>query len=104
MSDTPETNAAEERCIATGFKIGCVDVEFALQQERELNKIKAKCANQAERIRQLEGATNHAGGTPLSQWRSCAERLADWIRGRASFDESAVDALAEFERMKEINK
>jgi hypothetical protein len=38
MSDTPETNAAEERCIATGFKTGYVDVEFALQLERERDK------------------------------------------------------------------
>jgi len=35
MSDTPETNAAEERCIKTGFKTGYVDVEFACKLERE---------------------------------------------------------------------
>jgi hypothetical protein len=36
-----------------------------------------------------------------NQWRKCAEGLADWMRGRASLDESAVDALDEFERLKE---
>jgi hypothetical protein len=43
MSDTLETNAAEERCIATGFKTGYVDVEFALQLERERNQARDKC-------------------------------------------------------------
>jgi|688.fasta_scaffold758792_2 hypothetical protein len=43
MSDTPETNAAEERCIATGFKTGYVDVEFALQPERERNQARDQC-------------------------------------------------------------
>jgi hypothetical protein len=38
MSDTPETNAAEERCIKTGFKTGYVDVEFACKLERERDK------------------------------------------------------------------
>jgi len=35
MSATPETNAAEERCLKTSFKTGYVDVEFALKLERE---------------------------------------------------------------------
>jgi hypothetical protein len=39
MSDTPETNAAEERCIKTGFKTGYVDVEFACKLEREIKDL-----------------------------------------------------------------
>jgi hypothetical protein len=41
MSDTPETNAAEERCIKTGFKTGYVDVEFACKLERERDRAKS---------------------------------------------------------------
>lgn len=40
MSETPETNAAEERCIKTGFKTGYIHVEFALKLERERNQWK----------------------------------------------------------------
>jgi len=40
MSDTPETNAAEERCIKTGFKTGYVDVEFACKLERERDQMR----------------------------------------------------------------
>jgi len=43
--------------------------------EKMLRIAAAKADAQAERMRQLEGATNHAGGTPLSQWRECAEEL-----------------------------
>ncbi len=35
------------------------------------------------------------------QWRECAERLAAWMRSRASFDLVALEALNEFERLKE---
>ena len=48
MSDTPETNAAEERCIKSGFKTGYVDVEFALQLERDRDRWKKDCLEQAE--------------------------------------------------------
>jgi hypothetical protein len=41
--------------------------ECAVIIERELAAAQAKIANQSERIRYLEGATNHATGTPLSQ-------------------------------------
>lgn len=34
---------------------------------KQLTAAQAKIANQSERIRYLEGATNHATGTPLSQ-------------------------------------
>lgn len=40
----------------------------------EVERLTAKIANQADRIRYLEGATNHATGTPLSQAIARAER------------------------------
>jgi hypothetical protein len=39
-----------------------------------------------------------------NQWRECAEMLAGWIRSRASFDLVALEALNEFERLKEGGK
>jgi hypothetical protein len=48
----------------------------------EVERLTAKIGNQADRIRYLEGATNHATGTPLSQAIARAEKaeaeLADW--------------------------
>jgi hypothetical protein len=46
------------------------------QRDRALTKIK----NQAERIKCLEGATNHATGTPLSKMREQRDRLAEALR------------------------
>ena len=43
-----------------------VPTEWAEQLERERDQAREKIKRQAERICQLEGATNHAGGTPLS--------------------------------------
>jgi hypothetical protein len=51
MSDTPETNAAEERCIQTGFKTGYVDVEFALELERKLNRANALLAEMKQAVK-----------------------------------------------------
>ena len=95
MSDTPETDdqpiiyAMNDLC----YQVLCVDLEFARRLERERDEALMDRANgdiatmtrnhyerilrerdeaikkiqrQAERICQLEGATNHAGGTPLS--------------------------------------
>ena len=48
----------------------------------EVERLTAKIGNQADRIRYLEGATNHATGTPLSQAIARAEKaeaeLAEW--------------------------
>jgi chromosome segregation ATPase len=53
-------------------------------QEQQLNDVRAqrdraqsKIENQAERIKYLEGATNHATGTPLSKMREQRDRLAE---------------------------
>jgi len=43
-----------------------VPTEWAQQLERERDEAREKMARQADRIRYLEGATNHAEGTPLS--------------------------------------
>ena len=71
MSDTPETDAEVIVChgIPDGFnppKSSYVSSNFARKLERERTSAINKIQRQAERIRQLEGATNHAGGTPLS--------------------------------------
>ena len=46
------------------------------QRDRALTKIE----NQAERIKCLEGATNHATGTPLSKLSEQRDRLAEALR------------------------
>jgi hypothetical protein len=69
--------------------------------EKMLRIAAAKVDAQAERIRQLEGATNHAGGTPLSQWRECAEGLASALHQMSDIPDYAEFALTQFERLKE---
>jgi len=66
MSDTPETDA-----FAIKFKTTCgekywVPVDIARKLERERDEAREKIERQAERLRYLEGAINHAKGTPLS--------------------------------------
>jgi chromosome segregation ATPase len=56
-----------------GFKVAAEEAtELREQRDRALTKIE----NQAERIKYLEGATNHATGTPLSKMREQRDRLA----------------------------
>jgi chromosome segregation ATPase len=52
----------------------------AEKAEAEVERLTAKIANQADRIRYLEGATNHATGTPLSQAIALTEKAEDIIR------------------------
>jgi|688.fasta_scaffold396895_4 hypothetical protein len=49
-----------------------------LEQQRD--RARSKIENQAERIKYLEGATNHATGTPLSKMREQRDRLAEALR------------------------
>jgi hypothetical protein len=77
---------------------------FIGQMTALARELEAKCINQAERIRQLEGATNHAGGTPLSQWRECAAGLASALRQMDDIPDYAEFALTQFERLKEASK
>lgn len=74
---TPET------ALAT-YRVNGVDIvwpDFARRLERERDEAREKIERQAERLRQLEGATNHAGGLPkyhgtdetdamVEQWQS----------------------------------
>lgn len=71
-TDTPITDAfakslndakvPEARCFPHWMSHG-------KNQERQLTEAQTKIERQAERIRYLEGATNHATGTPLSRMK-----------------------------------
>jgi hypothetical protein len=63
MSDTPETDAAW--AAESGNRLSEIK-KISRKLERERDEAIKKIQRQAERIRKLEGATNHATGTPLS--------------------------------------
>ena len=86
MSDTPRTDGAEIRCIDEPVQpLGMVEVDFALQLEREINAAK-------ERIRRLEEAGNAMlremqfgewpAGTPRSQARASMDSWRVEMEGR----------------------
>ena len=109
MNDTPETNAAEERCVATGFKTGYVDVEFACKLERERDEAREE-RRRAEYDATQETIKNStlksqwiAVTQERDQWRECAEMMAAWMRSR-ELDESAIDALIKFGELKGSGK
>ena len=52
-------------------------------QAEDIERLHAKIANQAERIRHLEGATNHATGTPLSQAQAKIAALETQLEAHA---------------------
>lgn len=58
MSDTPETDD-----LARGNHV--VPTEWAQQLERERDEARKKIEQQIKEIVRLNGATSHAGGTPL---------------------------------------
>jgi hypothetical protein len=66
MSNTPETDAFMTRIRGIDGDKHWVPADTAKRLERERASAIKKIQRQAERIRQLEGATNYAGGTPLS--------------------------------------
>lgn len=88
---TLETDALYERLLSEnpGNLIYLEEMlELACRLERERDEAREKIKRQAERICQLEGATNHAGGTPLSialrerdEARADAAALADKLSG-----------------------
>ena len=55
---------------------GKLERELAAVTEQR-DRMQSKIENQAERIKYLEGATNHATGTPLSKMREQLDRLAE---------------------------
>ena len=63
MSGTPETDAA---VMAAGGDWSFPLRECSRRLERQRDEAREKIERQANRIRYLEGATNHAKGTPLS--------------------------------------
>jgi hypothetical protein len=74
-NDTPRRDAltSADTCIAG----------HARTLERELAAAQAKIANQSDRLRYLEGATNHATGTPLSQAHA---KIAELEQDKARLD------------------
>jgi hypothetical protein len=64
--------------------------------ERERASAIKKIQRQAERIRQLEGATNHAGGTPLSIALRERDEAREQIKELIYIAERAI-ALAEID-------
>ncbi len=64
-TDTPETDQKASPHIGF-YSCATVPVELAKKLEKQRNDAIKKIERQAERIRYLEGATNHATGTPLS--------------------------------------
>ena len=67
MSDTPETD--DQTIIYAindnGYQVPCVDIDFARKLERERDEARERIERQKLEINRLNGATNHAGGTPL---------------------------------------
>jgi chromosome segregation ATPase len=51
--------------------------DIAIEQR---DRAQSKIENQAERIKYLEGATNHAGGTPLRKMKEQRDTLAEALR------------------------
>lgn len=61
MSDTPETDSYVNRDWWTLFRAN----EHARELERERDEARKKIEQQRKEIVRLNGATSHAGGTPL---------------------------------------
>jgi hypothetical protein len=61
----------EWKSVAEGDLLGALD---------KLGDANRKIEQQAHRIRFLEGATNHAGGTPLRKMKEQRDRLAEALR------------------------
>ncbi len=62
MSDTPETDHLEDQLGSAARFSHPIIWRHARQLERERDEAREKIKRQAERIRKLEGATNHARG------------------------------------------
>jgi hypothetical protein len=108
MSDTPETDD-----IARGNHV--VPTEWAQQLERERDEAREKINRQANRIRYLEGATNHAKGTPLSvalrerdeareSLKHISEYGTDEINAAVELRQKLATALVERDEAREVLK
>jgi septation ring formation regulator EzrA len=67
----------------SAFDLDRLERELATVTEQR-DRAQSKIENQAERIKYLEGATNHATGTPLSKMREQRDRLAEEIENLKS--------------------
>ena len=61
--------------------------DIAIEQR---DRAQSKIENQAERIKYLEGATNHATGTPLSKMREQRDRLAEALWSMLNQDDGSA--------------
>ena len=130
MSNTPETDEIEKHDGITirdsvttcGDESSSVyiNVIHARQFERERDEAREKINRQANRIRYLEGATNHACGTPLSvalrerdeareenaKLRDIANRAINYLDQsyRDGFADEASDLRYEIEQLKDETK
>ena len=79
MSGTPETDAA---VMAAGGDWSFPLRECSRRLERQRDEAQEKIERQSDRIRYLEGATNHAKGTPLSialrERDEAVEEIKEW--------------------------
>jgi hypothetical protein len=76
-SSTPETDELYKQLLAenAGNYIYLAEIlPYAKKLELQRNEALEKVVNQAARIRYLEGATNHACGTPLTEARQKADK------------------------------
>jgi hypothetical protein len=81
MSDTPETDSYANRDWWTLFRAN----EHARELERQRDEAREKAEQQRKEIVRLNGATNHAGGTPLKialrERDEAREALSDMLSG-----------------------
>ena len=74
-----ERNEAREQIVAN-HKATLVIERMFYEAREQRDRAQSKIENQAERIKYLEGATNHATGTPLSKMTEQRDRLAEALR------------------------
>ena len=90
---------AEDTMAASIIRLECENDELRAEVAllREEQPILAQFKVLAESLVKTQVEMKQERG----QWRECAERLAQWVRSRASFELEALQALNEFERLKE---
>lgn len=110
MSDTPETDLllSRQEVDRVPPDEACdqlIDLCQQLERERDEARLLGREAELEIKdltIRAQEWeASSDVYSERASEWRECAEGLAAWMRSLPSFNMAAVDALAEFDRLKE---
>ena len=90
MRPTPET----DKMVAI-WESSHIPADFARRMEVERDEARQKIERQAVRIRELEGATNHAGGTPLSVALTQVSKLAQTLKHERDEARREVDRYRE---------